>query len=246
MTDRSPSRPTTPPAPQRAPSLSIAFRTLGRTIRHGYENLFPLLAVSVLWYVGAVLILPLGGVTAALHRVTRPMTEERVEDWRLFFRYTREYIVWGSKLVWVFVIGWVLIWANLTFYNASPSTALRFVGYLFGTLAIIWTGMGLFAFPLAVRQQEQRLRVTLRNALVMVMANAPGVLVSMVLLLVLLIVLILVPPLFLLVPGVVALWGEENVRMLLVATGHVEPDAFADGPRPPREKKPKEKKHPRR
>jgi len=242
MADRSSSRPSTPPAPQRAPSVSIAFRTLGRTLRHGYENLFPLLAVSVLWTIGAVLIVPLGGVTAALHRVTRPMTEERVEDWRLFFRYTRDYFVWGSKLVWLFIIGWVVLFANISFYNASSSTALRFVGYLFGTLAIVWTGMGLFAFPLAVRQHEQRLRITLRNAVVMVLANAPGVLVSLVLLFLLVLLLTVIPPLFLIVPGVVALWAEENVRMLLVASGHIEPDAFADAPRMPREKKPKEKK----
>ena len=105
MTDRSSSRSSTPPTPQRAPSVSIAVRTLGRTLRHGYENLFPLLAVSALWYVGAVLILPLGGVTAALHRVVRPMSEERVEDWRMFFRYTRDYIGWGSKLIWVLSAG---------------------------------------------------------------------------------------------------------------------------------------------
>lgn len=246
MTDRSSPRSATPPAPQRAPSVRIAFRTLGRTLRHGYDNLFPLVAVSALWYVGAVLVLPLGGVTAALHRVTRPMTEERVEDWRLFFRYTRDYLVWGSKLVWLFVIGGIVLWANITFYNAAPSQALRIVAYLFGTLAIVWTGMALYAFPLAIRQQEQRLRTTLRNAVVMVLANAPGLLISLLLLLLLVALLIVIPPLFLIVPGVIALWGEENVRMLLVATGHVEPDDFADAPRLPRERKPKEKTRSRR
>ena len=140
------------------------------------------------------------------------------------------------------VIGWAVLWANLTFYNASTSTVLRVIGYLFGTLTIVWTGMALYAFPLAIRQQDQRLRTTLRNAVVMVLANASGMLVSLVLLTLLLVVLMIIPPLFLLVPGVVALWGQENVRMLLVATGHLEPDAFADGPRPPREKKPKQKK----
>src|SRR3712207_8441809 len=54
------------------------------------------------------------------------------------------------------------------------SLLLRFIGYLFGTLLIVWTGMALFAFPLAVRQTDQSLRVTLRNAAIMVMANAPG------------------------------------------------------------------------
>jgi hypothetical protein len=50
-------------------------------------------------------------------------------------------------------------------------------------------------------------------------------------LIVLVISLIVIPPLFLLIPGVVALWGEENARLLLVASGYVPPDPFADRPR---------------
>ncbi len=74
MTNRS-----SPPPEQtsrRAPSVVIAFRTFGRTLRHGYDNLGTLLVVSVCWYLGALLIQPLGAVTAGLHRVVLPMTEE--------------------------------------------------------------------------------------------------------------------------------------------------------------------------
>jgi uncharacterized membrane protein YesL len=102
------------------------------------------------------------------------------------------------------------------------------LGILFLTLLIIWSGVTLFAFPMALRQHDQNLRTTLRNALLMVFANAPGVLISLVLLVIVTIILVVLPPLFVVLPGMIALWGEENTRMLLVASGYIAKDEFAD------------------
>ena len=228
MTHRS--SPSTPPEPtaRRAPSLAIAFRTLGRTLRHGYDNLGTLLIVSLCWYVGALLIVPLGAVTAGLHRIVVPMTEERVPNWRAFFTHLRADLRWSSALSATLIGGIVLLQSNMNFYSASASQAVRWVAIPFGTVMLVWLGTSLYAFPLAVRQEDKRLRTTLRNAVLLVIANAPGVLVSMVLLLLLAILLLVLPPLFLLIPGVVALWGQENVRMLLVATGYLKKDEIAD------------------
>lgn len=218
--------------PQRAPSIAIAFRTLGRTLRHGYDNLGTLLMVSALWWIGAVLILPLGTITAALHRVTKPMTEERAASWRSFFDHLRADLGWSSALMATLVFGFLLIQLNLQFYSASSSATLRILTIAFLTCQILWTGIMLYAFPLSSRQEDRRLRTTLRNAAVMVMSNAPGVLVSILLLGMLVALLTVLPPLFVLIPGVVALWSQENVRLLLVAGGYIAKDEFADRERP--------------
>ncbi len=105
---------------------------------------------------------------------------------------------------------------------------MRWLSIPFGTLMLVWLGTNMYAFPLALRQEDRRLRTTLRNAVVLVISNAPGVLISMVLLLLLVILLVVLPPLFLVLPGVVALWGQENVRLLLVATGYLKKDEIAD------------------
>lgn len=228
MTNRS-----TPPTPpeqtsRRAPSVAIAFRTFGRTLRHGYDNLGTLLMVSVCWYLGALLIVPLGAVTAGLHRVVLPMTEERVPNWRAFFTHLRADLRWSSVLIVTLIAGAVLLQSNVNFYSASANPTVQWIAVPFGTLMLIWLGTNLFAFPLATRQEDRRLRTTLRNALLLVIANAPGVLISMVLLLLLVLLLLVLPPLFLVVPGVVALWGQENVRLLLVATGYLKKDEIAD------------------
>jgi uncharacterized membrane protein YesL len=181
-----------------------------------------------LWYIGAILILPLGIVTAALHRVTRPMTEERAASWRSFFDHLRADLRWSSFLMLIVVGVLFILQANISFYSASQLTALRFVTTLFVALLIIWVGVALYAFPLALRQEDQLVWRTLRNAAVMALANLPGMVVSMVLLILLCGILLVIPPLFLLIPGVVALWGEENARLLLVAGGYLPEDPFAD------------------
>lgn len=237
---------------QRAPSVAIAFRTLGRTLRHGYENLGTLAIGGLLWLlsmaiclpltvllvllvesmVGAthyeLLLLPLGPTTAALHRLAQPMSEERSVAWRSFFSHLRADLVWSSKLLVTLVLGFFMIQVNIRFYGASESTVLRFIGILFLTLLIIWSGVALYAFPLALRQEDRRLRTTLRNAVVMVLTSAPGLLFALPLLIALALLLLVLPPLFALVPGVIALWGQENARMLLVATGYVAKDEIAD------------------
>jgi uncharacterized membrane protein YesL len=221
-------RPDRSPAPRRAPSIKIAFQTLVRTLRHGYDNLGTLLITSMLWYAGAILILPLGVVTAALHRVVKPMTEERSANWRDFFSHLRGDLRWSSLLMLVLALGFLLTQINISFYGVAESRVFQVIAIFFGTLLIIWLGLALFVFPLAIRQEDQQLRMTLRNGLIMVLANAPGVLISLILLLLLTIVLLLLPPLFAIVPGVIALWGAENTRLLLVASGYIERDEIAD------------------
>lgn len=213
---------------RRAPSVAIAFRTLVRTLRHGYDNLFTLLLISVFWYAAAIFILPIGVATAGLHRVVKPMTEERSADWRHFYRHMRPDLRWSSLLALIIILGFILIQINIRFYGAAESSVLQFISILFGTFLIIWSGMALFVFPLALRQEQQQVRTTLRNAVIMVLANAPGVLISLILLIILVVVLVLVPPLFAIVPGVVALWGAENARMLLVGSGYIAKDEIAD------------------
>jgi uncharacterized membrane protein YesL len=218
----------TTPAPQRAPSVQIALRTLGRTLRHGYEHLGTLAIASVFWYLSLLLILPIGVTTAALHRVTRPMTEERSSDWREFWAHVRTDVGWSSGLMALLVFGFILLPTNIRFYNSAPATPLRMLAIVFSVLLLVWTCMALYAFPIALRQEEQRVWRTIRNAIVMTLANLPGALVSVVLLALVVVLLLLIPPLFLLIPGVVALWGQENARLLLVASGYVAPDPFAD------------------
>lgn len=174
-----------------------------------------------------VLLLPLGPLTAGMHRVVRPMAEERATNWQDMWASFRADWRWSTLLTLALVGGAILIQVNMAYYLSSSALLLRMLGLMFTTLLIIWTGAALYAFPLALRQHDMRIRTILRNAALMAMGNAPGVLVGL-LLLGLLLVLLLIPPLFLLIPGVIALWSQENVRLLLIAAGYLAKDPIAD------------------
>jgi uncharacterized membrane protein YesL len=242
----------------RPPSVRIAFRTLGRSFRHGYDNLFTLLMVSLLWLLialpivpfllvaqqapsvlttvllfVAIAVVPISPATIALHRVTARMTEERASPWNRFWERFRADWGWGTRLVFTLVLGFVVGWLNLVFYSASTNQVLLLFSGFFLIIVVIWLGIMFYAIPLALRQTDQRVRTTLRNAAIIVLANLPGVLVSLILLLISCVIFLL-PPLFLFLPGWIALWSEENVRLLLVASGHIPEDEIADRPRIPR------------
>jgi uncharacterized membrane protein YesL len=217
----------------RPPSVRIAFRTFGRTLRHGYENLASLGICSVYWLLLAIPLVTLGPATAALHRVTQRMSEARASPSYRFWEHFRADWGWSSALVWTLILGLVVWEVNREFYINSGNSTLQLLTGFFFVVILLWFGVMLFAMPLALRQTDRRLRTTLRNAAVVVLANLPGVVVSLVLLFISCLVL-LIPPLFLLIPGWIALWGEENVRLLLVAAGHIPPDEFADAPRIPK------------
>jgi uncharacterized membrane protein YesL len=240
----------------RPPSVQIAFRTLGRTLRHAYDNLFSIGIASVFWmlctvpffpiialasfflgdggtivlFIG-VLLVGLGPPSAALHRIVQRMTEERASSWNTFWGHLRADFGWSLRLSLTLLFVLVLMLINNSFYAATPNSPLQLISGFFMIATFLWLGVMMYALPMALRQNEQSLRSTLRNAIVVALANLPGLIVSLVLLLITTTILIVLPPLFLLVPGWVALWSEENVRMLLVASGHLQPDEIADRPR---------------
>lgn len=238
--------------PARPPSIRIAFRTFGRTLRHGYDNLGVLGLASLLWtlfalpllpffnialgypsagtlllLLAALAIVPISPATIGLHRVVQPMTEERASAVNRFWSHFRGDWLWSTKLVMSLAVGLVVWDANRRFYNQSGNTPLLLLSGFFFVLTLVWLGIMFYALPLALRQTDQRVRITLRNAVVLGLANLPGMIVSLLLLL-LSCVLLLIPPLFVLIPGWIALWSEENVRLLLVAGGHIRADEIAD------------------
>ncbi|HSH78405.1 MAG TPA: DUF624 domain-containing protein [Herpetosiphonaceae bacterium] len=240
----------------RPPSVRIAFRTFWRTLRHGYDNLGTLGISSIFWWLCAIpaapfvyvafdstnivsalvlfvalLIVPLGPASAALSRIVKPMTEERASSFHPFWQHLRSDWRWSTELMWTLLLGLVLWEANRRFYAASTNAVIMLLSGFFLVVVLLWVGVMVFAMPMALRQTEQRLRTTMRNVAVVVLANIPGVLVSLLLLFLSTLLLLFLPPLFLLIPGWIALWAAENVRLLLVAAGHLEPDEIADRPR---------------
>lgn len=184
--------------------------------------------IGVIWLVGALFIIPLGPLTAGLFRVTQRFSEERTCSWREMITHVREDFRWSSLLLWSLVGGLILLIVNTQFYAGSPNQFLRYLTFTFLLFIVLWIGVMVVAFAMALRQQAPTVRRTLRNSVLMVLANAPGILISLFLLFVTSFIFLLLPPLFLLIPGWISLWGAEQTRLLLVRAGYLQPDEIAD------------------
>lgn len=213
---------------RRRGSIGLAFNTFARSLRHGYDNLFTMMIMGLIWYLGALLLVPIGPLTAGMHRAIQPMTEERTTSWRTMIQGFRRDWGWSTRLVLCLVLGAVIIAANMNFYGASDQPILQYLGITFFVFLILWLCVAVLAFAMALRQHDLKVVRTLRNTIVMVGANMPGMVVSFILLGITSIIFFILPPLFILLPSWIALWGQEQTRLYLVQAGYIPPDEIAD------------------
>src|SRR5690349_19098459 len=147
----------------RPPSIQIAFRTLGRTLKHTYDNLFAVGIASIFWYICTVPFVPIialatfllgyGGLftlfigvllvgygppSAALHRIVKPMTEERASSSNTFWSHLRPDAGWSLRLSLTLLFILLLWLANASFYSNSLNNVLQLFSGFFVVASIVW------------------------------------------------------------------------------------------------------------
>jgi hypothetical protein len=126
---------------------------------------------DVIWWLGVLLGIALSPIssaaTAGLHRVANRAANYKRIDASFFWEGVRMHLkkgwlLYAGNLV---AIGGVLL--NIQFYLRSPSDVMRLIGiaWIWGLLLLFL--MGQYFFPLFWQQDEPRLRLILRNSLVL-------------------------------------------------------------------------------
>jgi uncharacterized membrane protein YesL len=231
-----------------------ALRAVWAGIVDGYNELFPIVGMNLLWllfniplaFVGLVAIqvitiamgieedsrqsvalifsllyavlLVIGPNPAAsgMHLwANRLVKEERVE-FALFWEGLRAYLGRSLALFLISVVGLFLLIANALFYLRSDLMALRIFGIVWLYAIVLWMSMQLYILPLLVEQDDKRVRLVLRNAFFLTMANIVPSLVLLVVLTVLIVLSIGLTLLIALLTGsVVALIEARALQLLL-------------------------------
>jgi uncharacterized membrane protein YesL len=229
-------------------------RAIWAGILDGYNELFPIVGMNLLWllfnvplgFLGLVVIqiitiamgieddsrqsvalafslvyavlLVIGPNPAAsgIHLwANRLVKEERVE-FALFWEGLRAYLGRSLSLFLIAAVGLFLLIANALFYLRSDLTALRIFGIVWLYAIVLWLTMQLYTLPLLIEQDDKRLRLVLRNAFFLTMAN---IVPSLVLLIVLSVLILLSVGLTLLIAlltgSVVALIEARALQLLL-------------------------------
>jgi uncharacterized membrane protein YesL len=246
-----------------------ALRAIWSGILDGYNELFPIVGMNLLWlvfniplaFIGLVaiqivtvamgieeesrqsvalafsllyavlLVIGPNPAAAGMHVwANRLVKEERVE-FALFWEGLRTYLGKSLALFLISTVGLFLLIANALFYLRSDLTPLRIFGIVWVYAIVLWMSMQLYMLPLLVEQDDKRVRLVLRNAFFLTMANIVPSLILLAVLTVLVILSIGLTLLIALLTGsVVALIGARALNMLLERYRSTGP---AEGETPP-------------
>ena len=213
-------------------------RTLWKSLKDLFEDLFILALVNILWilinalpavavffalsnsgalYVVMLLsVLTLGPSNAGLYAVAERVTDGRTTSWRDFFAGMRAYPVLSWKVYGLWMLGLIVILVNLQFYSQNDSTIAAFLRILFLYFTVVWFGFLMYLGPLMQLQTDKRLRTIARNTALMTFGRPLFTLVTLALMAVITVASIWLPILLLLATAsFLAIWSFRAVLTLI-------------------------------
>ncbi len=195
---------------------------MGRTLRAAYDELFLCVFMSVLWWVGTLLVVTAAPAMLGMNRVTNRIANYRRVDNSFFWQGARTDVRRGWVLYFVSMLMPLAVTFNIFFYLNSASW-LRFVGLVWLWVLLLIMLSVQYVFPLFWQQDEPSLLLILRNALILALRH-PIYTVLMLLFQIALLALsaALALPILLLTPALLSLAANFGLVGLLQEMGLAE------------------------
>lgn len=141
-----------------------AFIVMGRTLRAAYEELFQCVFLSVVWWIGTILVITSAPATAGLHHVTNRVANYKRVDNSFFWDGARQNIGKGWILYLIVILAPVAVLINIRFYLGSSAQWMRIIAIAWVWILVLVLMMLQYIFPLFWQQDEPDLKMVLRNA----------------------------------------------------------------------------------
>ncbi|HUX75529.1 MAG TPA: YesL family protein [Anaerolineae bacterium] len=171
--------------------MKHGFRVFWEALKEFWDELFLLMLMNVVTVLLVIPVVTFPPALAGLWGAANLVAKGRAIHWSDYFEGFRRYFwkAWGLALLNILVA--VILFTNIRFYtpanvpfDISPSVS-QWIQAFFVGMALLWVIVQMYPLALLFEQEDQRLRVALRNAAVLLITN-PGF--TIVLLLLLLIV----------------------------------------------------------
>jgi hypothetical protein len=159
--------------------MKHVFRVFWEALKEFWDELFLLMLMNVVTVLLVIPVITFPPALAGLWSAANLVAKGRSIHWSDYFEGFRRYFwkAWGLALLNILVA--VILFTNIRFYtpanvpfDISPSVSL-WIQALFVGVTLLWVIVQMYPLALLFEQQDQRLRVALRNAAVLLIAN-PG------------------------------------------------------------------------
>jgi uncharacterized membrane protein YesL len=198
------------------------FRIFWEALKDFWDELFLLALMNVVTVLLTVLVVSFPPALAGLWSSANRVAQGKAVGWSDYFDGFRRYFwkAWGLALLNVLVV--IIVITNFRFYTPGnapfeiSSTLSLWIRAFWVAVVFLWLVLQAYPLALLLEQEDQRLRVALRNAIVLLIANPGFSLVLALLLLVAAVVSMLFPVLWLFAtPALFAVVCNKAVRHLL-------------------------------
>ncbi len=182
-----------------------AFRIMGRALKAVYEELFLCVWLSVVWWLGTILVVTAPSALMGLQHVANRQANYKRVDQGFFWDNIRTHLGSGWILFWLSALLPPAIYFNIWFYGNAVGF-MRYIGIVWLWLLFLWLLIGQYLFPLLWQQDEPNVRLALRNAALLAVKYPLYSILMLLFQVVLIVVSVgIVLPLPLLLPAMIAL-----------------------------------------
>jgi uncharacterized membrane protein YesL len=196
-----------------------AFIVMGRTLKAVYDELFLCVFLSLIWWLGTVLIVTAAPATVGLHQVANRIANYKRVDSSFFWEAARMNIGRGWLLYLINLVVPIIIFTSIIFY-LSTTGWLRVLGFVCVWLFIFVLMISQYYFPLFWQQDEPNIRLVLRNAVLLALQHPLYTFLMLLFQLLLIGLSIAITlPLFLLAPALIAISANFALTGMLQEVG---------------------------
>jgi uncharacterized membrane protein YesL len=199
--------------------MGSAFRAIGRSFRDWWDEMFLMVGVNLMWALLALPVVTLFPASMGAAYLTYEKVRGRRVEFDLFWKGFRRYFGKSWALGAINTVVTLLILVNIVFYLQQPSW-LFYLTIIWLYVLLIWMGIIIYVFPLAIEQDDKSVKLIYRNAALLALGRPVFTLVVALVQVILLAASIVLSPLLLLV--YVPLSNLISNHALLVSLGEVE------------------------
>ena len=182
-----------------------AFTIMGRTIKGAYEEFFLIVGLSVVFWIGTLLVVTAPMTWAGMNHVANRIANYKRVDFGFFWEGAKQHVGRGVLLWLVVVIAPPIMVSSINFYFTAGGW-LIVPGFITLWLLVLSVLAAQYFYPLFWQQIEPNLKLVLRNSFLLVVRHPLySLLILLFQLLLVAISVALVVPVLLLLPGLVIL-----------------------------------------
>ena len=167
-----------------------------------------------------IAILAGGPAMAGVHNLTSPIPHEKRIEFSYFWEGFKHYYLKSWQILALWVVGTATLAVNIWFYRMwwQQGTQIAIVPViLFLWIMVLWLGIQPYLFPLLLEQEDKRVLLVFKNAILLALVNPGFTVLVIVLLGATLLLSLIFPPLLLLVTfSLVALVDSRAIVQLMV------------------------------